>query len=67
MGCRTTKLCDYTNMPNVHFIAKPITSPKITVDSFDVSPSSLNLGGIASEDASMDLHDFCETCDMQKI
>jgi hypothetical protein len=73
MGERATKLCDYTNVPNDQFIAKPITSPEIKADSFEVSPGLLNIiakeqfGGSASEDASMHLHDFCEICDMQKF
>ena len=73
MGEQNTKLCDYTNVPNAQFIAKPITSPEITADSFEVSPSLLNLickdqfGGSSMEDASMHLHDFCEICDMQKF
>jgi hypothetical protein len=54
-------------------MAKPITSPEITAESFEVSPGLLNLitkeqfGGSTSEDASMHLHDFCEICDMQKF
>jgi hypothetical protein len=73
MGDQTTKLCDFTNVPNAQFIVKPITSPEIKADSFEVSPSLLNLiveyqfGGSASEEASMHLHDFCEICDMQKF
>jgi hypothetical protein len=73
MGDQTTKLCDFTNVSNVQFITNPITSPKIKVDSFEVSPRLLNLiakdqfGGSASEDASMQLHDFCEIRDMQKF
>jgi hypothetical protein len=73
MGDRTTKLCDYTIVPNALFIAKPITSPDITVESFKVCPGLLNLickdqfDGNAGEDASMHLHDFCEICDMQKF
>jgi hypothetical protein len=72
MGDRT-KLCDYTNTPNDQFIAKPITTPEITAESYEVSPSLLNLitreqfGGSAVEDASMHLHDFIEICDMQKF
>ena len=72
MGDRT-KLCDYTNTPNDQFIAKPITTPEIKADSYEVSPSLLNLitreqfGGSAMEDASMHLHDFVEICDMQKF
>jgi hypothetical protein len=72
MGERT-KLCDYTNTPNEHFIAKPITTPDIQAESFEVSPSLLNLitreqfGGSAQEDASMHLHDFIKICDMQKF
>ena len=42
MGDRT-KLCDYTNTPNDQFIAKPITTPEITAESYEVSPSLLNL------------------------
>jgi hypothetical protein len=42
MGERT-KLCDYTNTPNDHFIARPITTPDIQAESFEVSPSILNL------------------------
>ena len=42
MGDRT-KLCDYTNTPNDQFIAKPITTPEIQADSYEVSPSLLNL------------------------
>jgi hypothetical protein len=42
MGERT-KLCDYTNTPNEHFIARPITTPDIQAESFEVSPSLLNL------------------------
>jgi hypothetical protein len=73
MGDQTTKLCDFTNAPNAQFISRPITSPKIKADSFEVSPRLLNLiakyqfGGSASEDASMHLYDFCEICDMQKF
>jgi hypothetical protein len=72
MGDRTTKLCDYTNVPDAQFIAKPITSLETTTNSFKVSPGLLNLickeqfGGGASEGASMHPHDFCEICDMQK-
>jgi hypothetical protein len=72
MGERT-KLCNYTNTPNEHFIARPITTPDIQAESFEVSPSLLNLitreqfGGSAQEDASMHLHDFIEICDMQKF
>ena len=70
MGERT-KLCDYTNTPNDQFIARPIATPKITAESYEVSPSLLNLitkeqfGGSAMEDASMHLHDFVEICDMK--
>ena len=52
------------------FVAKPITTPEIQDDSYEVSPSLLNLitrkqfGGSAMEDASMHLHDFVEICDM---
>jgi hypothetical protein len=73
MGDQITKLCDFTNASNAQFIASPITSPVIKVDSFEVSPELLNLiakdqfGGSASEDASMHLHDFCEIYDMQKF
>jgi hypothetical protein len=73
MGDQTTKLCDFANAPNTQFIASPITSPKIKVDSFEAGPRLLNLiakdqfGGSASEDASMHLHDFCEICDMQNF
>jgi hypothetical protein len=72
MGERT-KLCDYTNTPNEHFIARPITTPDIQANSFEVIPSLLNLitreqfGGSAQEDASMHLHDFIKICDMQKF
>src|SRR5664279_537137 len=72
MGDRT-KLCDYTNTPNDQFIARPIATPEIKADSYEVSPSLLNLitreqfGGSAMEDASMHLHDFVEICDMQKF
>jgi hypothetical protein len=65
MGDQTNKLYDFTNVPNVQFIANPITSPEIKVDSFEVNLGLLNLiskdqfGGSASEDASMHLHDFC--------
>ena len=67
------KLCDYTNTPNDQFISKAIATPEIKADSYEVSPSLLNLktreqfGGSAMEDASMHLHDFVEICDMQKI
>jgi hypothetical protein len=37
MGEQTTKLCDFTNVPNAQFIANPITSPEIKVDSFDAT------------------------------
>jgi hypothetical protein len=43
MGDQTTKLCDYTNVPNAQFIANPTTSPEIKVDSFEVSPGYLIL------------------------
>jgi hypothetical protein len=72
MGDQTTKLCDFTNVPNAQFIANPITS-EIKVDSFEVSPRLLNLiakdqfGGSASEDASMHLHYFREICHMQNF
>ena len=58
MGERNTKLCDYTNVPNDQFIAKPITSPEFKADYFEICPGLLNLickeqfGGSASEDAS---------------
>ena len=42
MGDRT-KLCDYTNTPNDQFIARPIATPEIQADSYEVSPSLLNL------------------------
>jgi hypothetical protein len=42
MGDMTTKLFDYTNVPNAQFIAKPITSYEITDESFEVSPGFLN-------------------------
>ena len=42
MGDRT-KLCDYTNTPNDQFSSKAIATPKITADSYEVSPSLLNL------------------------
>jgi hypothetical protein len=32
MGERGTKLCDYTNTPNGQFIARPITTPEITIE-----------------------------------
>jgi hypothetical protein len=73
MSDQTTKLCDFTNVPNAQFIANPITSPEIKADSFKVSPGLLNLiakdqfGGSASEAVSMHLHDLCEICDMQKF
>jgi hypothetical protein len=73
MGDQTTKLCDFTNVPNAQFIANPITSLEIKADSFEVSLGLLNLiakdqfVGSSSEDASMHLHDFCEVCDMQKF
>jgi hypothetical protein len=73
MGERNNKLCDYTNTSNDHFIAKPITTPEITAESFEVSLGLLNLitreqfGGSASENASMHLHDLCEICDMQNL
>jgi hypothetical protein len=72
MGERT-KLCDYTNTPNEHFIARPIITPDIQAESFEVSPSIVNMitrekfGGSAQEEASMHLHDFIEICDMQKF
>jgi hypothetical protein len=59
---RGSKLGGYTSYD--HFIAKPITTPQITDESFEVSPSLLNLitreefGVSASEDAFMHLHDF---------
>jgi hypothetical protein len=73
MGDQTTKLCDFTNVPNAQFIANPITSPEIKADSFEVSSGLLNLiakdqvGGSASEDASTHLHQFFDICDMQKF
>jgi hypothetical protein len=73
MGDQTTKLCDFTNVPNAQFIASPITSLEIKADSFEVRLGLLNLiakdqfGSSASEDASTYLHDFCEICDMQKF
>jgi hypothetical protein len=72
MGETGTKMGDYTNTANDHFIAKLITTPEITAKNFKVSPRLLNLvtreqfGGSASEDASMHLHDFCEIY-MQKL
>ena len=72
MGERT-KLCDYTNTPNDQFITRAIATPKINAESYEVSPSLLNLitreqfGGSAMEDASMHLHDFVKICDMQKF
>jgi hypothetical protein len=73
MGDQTTKLCDFTNVPNVQFITNPIKCPRIKADSFEVYPGLLILitqdlfGGSASENASMHLYDFCEICDMQKF
>jgi hypothetical protein len=73
MGDQTTKLCNFTNVPNAQFIANPITSPEIKADSFEVSPGLLNLiakyqfGDRVSEDASMHLHDIYEIYDMQKF
>jgi hypothetical protein len=72
MGERT-KLCDYTNTHNEHFIARPITTPDFQAESFEVSPSLLNLitrkkfGGSAQEDASMHLHDFIEICTCKNL
>jgi hypothetical protein len=43
MGDKTTKLCDFTNVPNAQFNANPITSPKIKADSFKISPRLLNI------------------------
>jgi len=54
MGERT-KLCDYTNTPNDQFITRAIATPKINAESYEVSPSLLNLitreqfGGSAME------------------
>jgi hypothetical protein len=48
----TTKLCDYTNVPNALCISKPITSREIM---------------LVRMHACMHLHDFCEICDMQKF
>ena len=42
MGERT-KLCDYTNTPNDQFITRAIATPEIKADSYEVSPSLLNL------------------------
>jgi hypothetical protein len=73
MSDQTTKLYDFTNVPNAQFIANPITLPEIKADLFEVSPVLRNLmakyqiGGCASEDASMHLHEFCEICDMLKF
>ena len=39
MGDRT-KLCDYTNTPNDQFIARPIATPEIKADSYEVSPQA---------------------------
>jgi hypothetical protein len=39
----TTKLCDYTNVPNAQCISKPITSHEVIAKSFEVSPGLLNL------------------------
>jgi hypothetical protein len=43
MGERNIKLCDYTNILNDQFIVRPITTPGINVDSFEVSPGLLYL------------------------
>jgi hypothetical protein len=32
-----------TSTPNEHFIARPVTTPAIQAESFEVSPSLLNL------------------------
>ena len=77
MGERT-KLCDYTNTPNDQFITRAIATPKINAESYEVSPSLLNLitreqfGGSAMEDASMHLHDLlkyvtCKSLKMWKV
>jgi hypothetical protein len=69
----TTKFCDYTNVPNAQFIAKPIPSSEITAESFEVSPGLLNFickdqfDASGGEGASIHLHDFCEICDMHKF
>jgi hypothetical protein len=66
MGDQTTKLCDFTNVPNVQYITNPIKCPGIKADSFEVCPGLLILvaqdqfGGSASENASTHLHNFCE-------
>jgi hypothetical protein len=43
MGERCTKFYDYTNTPNDQLIARPITTPEIIVERFEVSPGILNL------------------------
>jgi hypothetical protein len=59
MGDQATKLCDFTNVTTMLFIANPIISTEIKDDSLEVSPGLLNLitkdqfGGSASGDASM--------------
>ena len=59
-----TKLCDQTNTPNDQFITRAIATPEVKADSYEVSPSLLNVitrekfGGSAMEDSSMHLHDF---------
>ena len=67
MGDRT-KLCDYTNTPNDQFIAKPITTPKIEVDSSRVSYDLLHLitkkqfGDKRKEDCLDHLNNFVSIC-----
>lgn len=67
-----TKLCDLTTTNNDDFMSTPITPCETKADSFEISPTLLNLvmkeqfGETFNEDVASHVHNFVKVCDMQK-
>ena len=71
MAQQNTKLCDFSNTNNNHFISTPI-APATSAESYEINAALLNLvmkdqySGIPSEDVASRLNNFVELGDMQK-
>ena len=71
MAQDNTKLCDFSNTNNNHFLSTPI-APLNDVESCEINAAFLNLvmkdqfAGLPSEDVSTHLNNFVDLCDMQK-
>ena len=67
-----TKLCDLTSHNNNDFIYTPIAPPSTSAPSYEIKPALLNLvmkdqfSG-DGDDATLNLYNFVELCDMQKL